>query len=448
MKVSVIGLGKLGSPLAAVFAAKGHHVIGIDLNPRFVESINGGIAPVDEPQLQDMIDQAQNHLSATTCFRTAALASDITCIIVPTPSDKSGTFSNTYVLNAVRELGRNLRDKSSYHVVCITSTVMPGSCDGEIRAALETTSGRCVGVDLGLCYSPEFIALGSVVHDLTHPDMILVGESDPRAGEIVSRLILSACTGQPPIQRMNLVNAELTKIAINTFVTTKISYANMLSDICDRLPGADVEILTAALGLDTRIGHKYIRGATGYGGPCFPRDNIAFSVMARNLGANPILAEATEATNRTQADRMADKVIACTGTGGTVSVLGLSYKPDTGVIEESHGIKLVLKLARYGFRTLCHDPKAGPSAQAVLGDCARVVKTADEAIAAAETVVVMTPWPEYSTLSTRPFQRAGQPVTVIDPWRITPRAIAEVAQVTMPGRNVGVTSENVAVATA
>lgn len=448
MKVSVIGLGKLGSPLAAVFAASGHHVIGIDLNPRFVEAINCGIAPVDEPQLQDMIDRAQNRLSATTCFRTAALASDVTCIIVPTPSDKSGTFSNTYVLDAIKELGSSLRDKSSYHVVCITSTVMPGSCDGEIRAALETTSGRRVGVDLGLCYSPEFIALGSVVRDLTHPDMILVGESDPRAGEIISRLILSACTGQPPIKRMNMVNAELTKIAINTFVTTKISYANMLSDICDRLPGADVEILTAALGLDTRIGHKYLRGATGYGGPCFPRDNIAFSVMARNLGANPILAEATEAINRIQPNRIVDNVIACTGTGSTVSVLGLSYKPDTAVIEESHGIKLALKLARHGFRTLCHDPKAGPAAQAVLGDYARVVETADEAIAAAETVVVMTPWPEYSTLSAGPFQRSGRPVTVIDPWRITPRAIAEVAQVTMPGRNAGIASENVAVATA
>ncbi|AMW34380.1 UDP-glucose/GDP-mannose dehydrogenase family protein [Haematospirillum jordaniae] len=435
MNVSVIGLGKLGAPLAAVLAAKGHNVIGVDLNNCTVQSINNGIAPVDEPQLQDMINRAQGRLSATTCFRIAALDSDVTCIIVPTPSDTKGAFSNTHVLNAIRELGNNIRSKSSYHVVCITSTVMPGSCDGEIRSTLESASGRRVGFDIGLCYSPEFIALGRVIHDLMHPDMVLVGESDPRAGEIVSDLILSACTGTPPVQRMNLVNAELTKITVNTFVTTKISYANMLSDICDRLPGADVKVLTSALGLDSRIGSKYLQGATGYGGPCFPRDNIAFSSMARALGASPLLAEATETINQMQLDRMANKITTCTRKGDTVAVLGLSYKPDTSVVEESHGIKLAQKLAKTGFKVLCHDPKAGSTAQAVLGQDAWIVISAAEAITAAQTIVVMTPWQEYGTLSHEPFQRTGRPVTVIDPWRIVPHAIAKVAHMEIPGRN-------------
>lgn len=435
MNVSVIGLGKLGAPLAAVLAAKGHHVIGVDLNPCTVQSINQGIAPVDEPQLQDMINQAQGCLSATTCFRTAALKSDVTCIIVPTPSDARGAFTNTHVLQAIAELGRHIETKSSYHVVCITSTVMPGSCDGEIRSALEATSGRRVGVDIGLCYSPEFIALGRVIHDLMHPDMVLVGESDPRAGEIVSELILSACANHPPVQRMNLVNAELTKITVNTFVTTKISYANMLSDICDRLPGADVEVLTSALGLDSRIGSKYLQGATGYGGPCFPRDNIAFSSMARTLGASPLLAEATETINQMQLDRMAEKVVTCTRKGDAVAVLGLSYKPDTSVVEESHGIKLAQRLAKTGFKVLCHDPRAGSTAQAVLGQDARIVTSVAEAVIAAQTVVVMTPWKEYGVLSPEPFQRTGRPVTIIDPWRIMPHAIARIAHMEIPGRH-------------
>lgn len=435
MNVSVIGLGKLGAPLAAVFATKGHNVIGVDLNPCTVQSINKGTAPVDEPQIQEMISKAQGHLSATTCFRTAALESDVTCIIVPTPSDANGAFTNTHVLHAITELGRHIGTKRSYHVVCITSTVMPGSCDGEIRSTLEATSGRRVGVDIGLCYSPEFIALGQVIHNLMHPDMVLVGESDPRAGEIVSDLILSACANHPPVQRMNLVNAELTKITVNTFVTTKISYANMLSDICDRLPGADVKVLTSAVGLDSRIGGKYLRGATGYGGPCFPRDNIAFSSMARTLGASPLLAEATETINQMQLDRMAEKVVTCTRKGDAVAILGLSYKPDTSVVEESHGIKLAQRLAKTGFKVLCHDPKAGSTAQAVLGQEARIVTSAAEAVIAAQTIVVMTPWQEYGVLPPEPFQRTGRPVTIIDPWRIMPHAIARITHMEIPGRH-------------
>ncbi|MBC8035600.1 MAG: UDP-glucose/GDP-mannose dehydrogenase family protein [Rhizobiales bacterium] len=434
MKISVIGLGKLGAPLAAVFAAKGHEVIGVDLNSNFVDKINGGIAPVDEPQLQDMIDQGRERLRATTSFEAAVLASDITCVIVPTPSNEQGIFTNSYVLSAMEALGPGLRAKAGYHVVVITSTVMPGSCDGEIRAALEQSSGRRIGINLGLCYSPEFIALGSVVHNLLNPDMVLIGESDRRAGDHLSELLLSSAANKPPVQRMNLVNAELTKISVNTYVTTKISYANMLSDICDRLPGADVDVVTTALGLDTRIGRKYLRGATGYGGPCFPRDNVAFSVMARAVGASPLLAEATDAINNYQPDRLADMVRRHCAPGAVIAVLGLSYKPDTGVIEESHGIKLVLKLTEGGMRAVCHDPKAGPGAQAVLGDRAVVVDDAAAAVRQADLVVVMTPWPEYATVAVENFQRADAPLVVIDPWRIMSEDVMDAATIIYPGR--------------
>ena len=133
---------------------------------------------------------------------------------------------------------------------------MPGSCDAEIRPALERASGRRVGETLGLCYSPEFIALGSVIRDMLEPDMVLIGESDPRAGDVLERLYAGVCENDPPFRRMSLVNAELTKIAVNTYVTMKISYANALADMCERLPGADVEAVTDALGLDTRIGRE------------------------------------------------------------------------------------------------------------------------------------------------------------------------------------------------
>ena len=210
----------------------------------------------------------------------------MTILLVPTPSDERGAFTNEYVLAALERGRAWARRPRRYHVVVVASTVMPGSCEAELAPALERASGRRVGEILGLCYSPEFIALGNVIRDMLEPDMVLIGESDSRAGDVLEQLYTGVCENDPPFRRMSLVNAELTKIAVNTYVTMKISYANALADMCERLPGADVEAVTDALGLDTRIGRKYLRGAIAYGGPCFPRDNKAFAVLARDLGAD------------------------------------------------------------------------------------------------------------------------------------------------------------------
>ncbi len=303
--ISVIGLGKLGAPLAAVMASKGFSVLGVDLNEKFVAQLNASQAPVHEPGLQQLIDASRERLRGTMDIAEAILYSELTFIIVPTPSNEQGVFTNKHVLSAITSVGEALRAKPGYHVVNITSTVMPGSTDGELRDALERSSGRRVGRDVGLCYNPEFIALGTVIRDMLRPDAILIGESDTRAGDVLEHVYRRVCGELTPIGRMSLINAELTKIAVNTFVTTKISYANMLADLCERLPGADVDVVTGALGLDSRIGSKYLKGALGYGGPCFPRDNAAFSALARRVGARADLAEATDQINTYQVDRLA-----------------------------------------------------------------------------------------------------------------------------------------------
>jgi UDPglucose 6-dehydrogenase len=175
---------------------------------------------------------------------------------------------------------------------------------------------------------------------MLNPDMILIGESDERSGAILEKFYQGVCESNPRIKRMNFVNAELTKLSVNTFVTTRISYANMLAQVCETIPGADVDVVTSAIGCDTRIGQKYLKGALGYGGPCFPRDNVAFSALARTNGAPALLAEATDQLNRRQVPRLGAMILAKLPEGGTAGVLGLSYKPDTGVIEESQGVAL------------------------------------------------------------------------------------------------------------
>ena len=419
MKISVVGLGKLGAPLAAVMASKKHEIIGLDLNESFVQAINSGVAPVEEPQLQLLIDQSRERLRATTDWNELIAESDVTFIIVPTPSDPNGFFTNRYILDALKPIGEALRKKTTYHLVVITSTVMPGSTGGEIREALERASGRTVGDHLGLCYNPEFIALGSVVRDMLNPDFILIGESDPKAGAILEEIYSNSCDNKPLIRRMNFPNAELTKISVNTFVTTKISYANMLADICDRLSGADVDVVTNAVGADSRIGTKYLKGAMGYGGPCFPRDNVAFCALAKKLGARADLAEATDKINKYQVGRIMGMIEAFLPVGKKVGLLGLSYKPQTGVAEESQSVFLAAALRDHGYSVTLFDPLALPNALKMIGsDCFHICDSSVACAKDADLLIVATPWPEFKELSSDSL-KAG--AVIIDLWRTLPR---------------------------
>jgi UDPglucose 6-dehydrogenase len=428
MRLSIIGLGKLGAPMAAVMAHKGHTVVGVDVNPGLVTAIQQGHPPVKEPGLAEMIQANRDRLTATGDYDAAIQATDVTFIIVPTPSDPDGTFSLRYVLSAAEKIGHALRKKKEWHLVVLSSTVMPGSTGGKLLPALEAASGKTCGPDFGLCYNPEFIALGSVIRDMLNPDMILIGESDARSGDILQALYEGVCESNPRIQRMNYVNAELTKLSVNTYVTTKISYANMLAQVCETLPGADVDVVTSAIGCDSRIGKKYLKGALGYGGPCFPRDNIAFSALARANGVPALLAEATDAMNRRQVPRLADLILSRLPEGGTVGILGLSYKPDTEVVEESQGLALAKDLLASGVRVAVYDPAAIPSAQPQLLGNVVFARSLSECVALADVVVIMTAWPEFKRLSPTDLKETGRRLTILDCWRILSReTFAEVA---------------------
>ena len=434
MDIAVVGLGKLGSPLAVVLASKGHKVVGVDINQTLVDAINDGRAPVQEPGLQEQIEMARPYLRATTDFTDAIRATDISFILVPTPSRPDGFFTNRWVLDAVRHVAEVLRKSDRYHVVNITSTVMPGSTGGEIRAALEKASGRRVGETVGLTYNPEFIALGSVVRDLLNPDMVLIGESDRRAGDLLAAVYEQTVGAHIPVHRMNWVNAEIAKISINTFVTTKISYANMLSELCEKLPGADVDVVTGALGDDSRIGRKYLKGALGYGGPCFPRDNMAWAAIAKSLGAGADIAEATDRVNQRQVDRIVALVGQLASPDAVVAVLGLAYKPDTPVVEQSQGAMIATRLAQAGYRVLANDPIALDGASAVLGDLVVPMSDPVSAVENADIIVVATPAREFAALPAAPFAAQGRRRTVIDCWRVLRPEIEDVATVLLLGR--------------
>ncbi|MBM4431389.1 MAG: UDP-glucose/GDP-mannose dehydrogenase family protein [Chloroflexi bacterium] len=415
---SVVGLGKLGASMAAAVASRGFNVIGVDVNQRAVDVVNAGRAPVQETNLEETIAANQERLRATLSHREAILNSDVTFVVVPTPSDDRGAFSLQYAAWAFREIGRALAEKDGYHNVVMTSTVLPGSTRYGLLPLLEQESGKVCGPDFGLCYSPEFIALGSVIHDFLNPDFTLVGEFDERAGNQLQACYADIMENNPPCQRMSLENAELTKIALNTFVTTKITFANMLADLCERIPGGDVDVVTNALGLDRRIGRQYLTGALGYGGPCFPRDNVALSFMARALGTRADLAEATDRANRSLVEKVAERLCATIKCGTTVAVLGLAYKPLSHVIEESQAISLAKSLSRAGVRVVAYDPLASDVARAELRDQAVILESVADCLAQAEVVLITTPDPAFRALTAEDFGGKNLPVTVVDFWRI------------------------------
>jgi len=277
-----------------------------------------------------------------------------------------------------------------------------------------------------------------VVHDMLHPDFVLIGESDRRAGDTLEELYRTVYDRMPPVRRMNFVNAELAKLSVNTFITTKISYANMLSDMCDRLPGADVDVVTAAIGCDSRIGSKYLKGATGYGGPCFPRDNIAFGQLARALGSRADIAEATDRLNQYQVDRVVGMIQRRVPRGSRVGILGLSYKPNTPVIEESPGLAIARRLLDEQYLVTVYDPMAGLAVKAVLGDRIAVAPDAVTCAAACDALVIATAWPEFRNLPETAMSGRGSRPLIVDCWRMLPaEQFTRVAEVVQPGRSAG-----------
>jgi UDPglucose 6-dehydrogenase len=418
MNVSVIGLGKLGASMAAAFASRGLNVVGVDISQHAIDAVNDGRAPVQETGLDELIAANRERLRATDSHEDAVLNSDISFVIVPTPSDDRGAFSLQYAEWAFREIGKALARKSAYHNVVLTSTVLPGATRQALLPVLERESGKRAGADFGVCYSPEFIALGSIIQNFLNPDFTLIGELDERCGSQLEEIYARVMTNGAPAARMSLENAELTKISVNTFVTTKITFANMLAGICEKLPGGDVDVVTQALGLDSRIGRKYLTGSIGYGGPCFPRDNVALSFIARELGVSSSIAETTDAANRAIAGRTAERILPMIRKGSTVAVLGLAYKPFSHVTEASQGVYVAEYLSRNGVRVIAHDPMLSEMALEEIRRNMVVLDSLEDCLAQSEAVLITTPDPIYKALDASSFENKWAKVLVVDFWRI------------------------------
>lgn len=422
--LSVIGIGKLGLPLAAYYANRGYKVIGVDVNKAVVESVTQGKSTIYEPGVEELLRNSHKRLSATTDVKFAVENSSITFILVPTPSEKHGGFSTTYAEEAARNIGAALKHKDGFHVVALTSTVMPGTTETVIKPILEEASGKKCGVDFGLCYNPEFIALGSVIKDLSSPDAVLIGESDKKSGDMLAEVYKTVCINNPPIARMSPYSAELAKLALNVFVTTKISLANAFAEICEKLPGGDIDAVTRFLGMDSRIGPKYLKGGLGFGGPCFPRDNLAFIYLAQQLNTQAWLQDATHRANRHQNERIATLIQQKMRSfkNKTISVLGITYKPNTDVVEASASLETARELLKKGASLRIYDPAGNDNARKTLGNKNVIYATSvKECLKGTQLCILATPWEEFKSLTPEDFVAGMEKPVLLDCWRFFDR---------------------------
>jgi UDPglucose 6-dehydrogenase len=411
--VSVFGLGKLGACIAATLAARGFEVVGIDIDVDKVRRINEGLPPVDEPLLPETVQAGRGRLRASSNPRDL-LSTDASFFIPPTPSLSDGSFSNEFLLRAMQSCAQVVSQagKKGHLFVC-SSTTTPGACDAVLVPMIEKeTGGRC-GRDFGFCYNPEFIALGNVINGLLEPDLVLIGESDQASGAALEALYRQYNRNHPQISRMSLVSAELAKISLNSYITMKISFTNQLRLIAERFPKADIHDVLEAIGSDSRIGRKYLRAGLSYGGPCFPRDNRLLAHTAQRVGLEAPLAVASDRVNEMTKEQLLEQAKSLVSKTDTIIILGLSYKPDTYIVEESAGLYLAQHLKRNGYRVEVHDYGATPANSPSLHEF--VVLTDPSALATRGDVklaVVCCPWPQYRHVK---FPAAA---TVLAPWKL------------------------------
>mmetsp|Transcript_18267 Transcript_18267/g.20309 ORF Transcript_18267/g.20309 Transcript_18267/m.20309 type:complete len:371 (-) Transcript_18267:54-1166(-) len=345
-KITLVGVGRLGICLALVLEKAGYDVLGIDIIPPYVEKLNNRTFVSREPQVTDMLKECKN-FKATSSLEEGLAHSDIIFIMVDTPTgsgDKS--YDHSKLSNVLQAINKHKPSGKSFIIGC---TVLPGYIHSVGRFLIRDCP------DSTLSYNPEFIAQGAIVQGLFKPDMVLIGEGSKAVGDYLEEAYKKMTTNDPIICRMSAESAEITKLSINCFITTKISFANMVGDIADRTPGANKFDILKAVGGDSRIGSKCILPGYGFGGPCFPRDNRALGNYAVSRGVEPLVSQATDNYNKYHAKLMVEAELEKNLDAYVFE--DVAYKPGcpVAIIEESQVLEVAKGVAQAGKKVTIKD---------------------------------------------------------------------------------------------
>jgi UDPglucose 6-dehydrogenase len=410
MRVAMIGTGYVGLVSGACFADFGHEVVCVDKDKEKIAALTRGEMPIYEPGLNDVvaINARAGRLKFTTELSGAVAEADAVFIAVGTPSRRGDGFADlSFVYDAAREIARAL---DGFTVVITKSTVPVGTGDEVERIIRETRPDA----DFTVVSNPEFLREGAAIRDFKLPDRIVIGTADTRAREVMSELYRPLYLNRSPILFTGRRTAELIKYAANAFLATKITFINEIADLAEKV-GADVQEVARGIGLDNRIGSKFLHAGPGYGGSCFPKDTVALIKTAQDHGSPLRIVEAVAAVNDARKRAMARKVSAALNgdvRGKTVAVLGLTFKPNTDDMREAPSIPLITALQDMGAKVRAYDPVGMEQAKSVIGN----VTFCDDAYSCAKgaaALVIVTEWEQFRALD---FDRLktvmAQPVLV------------------------------------
>lgn len=432
--VSIVGLGKLGLGLALCMASRGIKTLGVDVNEEVVANLNRGRTPIIEPQYQELIEELGEQFRATTSHAQAISETDTTYILVATPSIGDGRFSNRYVKSALKSLSEALRhSRKPHHLFVISSTVVPGSTDKTFIPIIEQYSGRKLNEGFSVAFDPDFVAIGTVVKDFLNPDLVIIGETCQQAGDRVEAIHRQMCVNEPKIARMSIISGEVAKVSLNAYITLKISFANTVANLCERIPGADVDAITNAIGADKRISPFYLKGGTAFGGTCFPRDTKAFKTISQQYGLEPKIIQAVEEINDYQNRHLAKVVRENLNEDKKVSLLGTSFKHNTPVTEAAPAILLIQELVTDDIDVTVYDSLALEATRGIFDDEISYANSVQDCLESASVCVLTLTAKEYKS-ALEAFTPI-KPLTVIDCWRqLDPAKLHENTRVIALGR--------------
>lgn len=422
-RISIVGTGYVGLSTGVGFALKGFQVTASTHDAQKAALVNRGVSPFYEPNLEENLKEVvkKGNLRCVVGRNEAILSTNITFVAVGTPSRTAGDIDLRYIQSSAKEIGEALKRKTAYHLVVVKSTVVPGTTESVVKSSIEDHSGKRCGADFGLCMNPEFLREGSALRDTLNPDRIIIGEYDRESGQILEALYRDFCGDKtPPIIRTKLQTAELIKYANNAFLATKISFINTIANICQRIPGADIDTVAKAIGLDERISPLFLNAGLGYGGSCFPKDVRALIAHSRNLGYCPELLSAVDNVNINQPSRAVELAKTLLGSlkGRQIAILGLSFKPNTDDMREAVSIKLVNKLLKEGANITAYDPITIPNAKDVFRNKIKYARSAVECLRNADCCILVTEWEEFKKLKPEDFSKNMKQPNLIDGRRL------------------------------
>ena len=429
MRIAMIGTGYVGLVSGACFADFGHRVTCVDKDASKIERLNAGVMPIWEPGLEALVksNAERGRLTFTTDVAAAVTDAEAVFIAVGTPARRGdGHADLTYVFEAIRELAQFIKPGT----VVVTKSTVPVGTGDRIEAILKEEGVEGVSV----ASNPEFLREGAAIADFKHPDRIIVGAGDDRAQDVLREIYRPLFLNRAPILITGRRTAELTKYAANAFLAMKISFINEMANLCE-VVDADVHDVARGIGLDNRIGPKFLHAGPGYGGSCFPKDTVALLQTADNAGVEQRIVATTVSVNDDRKGRMVDRVERALGgdvAGKRVGILGLAFKPNTDDMREAPSIPIVKGLVERGAKVAAFDPVARHQAEPLLPG----IEFADDAYAAADgadALVIVTEWDEFRALDLERIAASLKGKILVDLRNVYDRGEAEAAGLTYYG---------------